>query len=89
MLKITLKDGSVREVAEGTSILDFVKQVSNSLAKKVLAAKVDGQTRDLMSVLDKDAQVEFLTFTRTARCSWLSALPLKTGFTMISIWSVS
>ena len=62
MLKITLKDGSVREVAEGTSILDFVKQVSNSLAKKVLAAKVDGQTRDLMSVLDKDAQVEFLTF---------------------------
>ncbi len=62
MLKITLKDGSVREVAEGTSILDFVKQVSNSLAKKVLAARVDGQTRDLMSVLDKDAQVEFLTF---------------------------
>ena len=62
MLKITLKDGSVREVAEGTSIMDFVKQVSNSLAKKVLAAKVDGQTRDLMSVLDKDAQVEFLTF---------------------------
>ena len=62
MLKITLKDGSVREVAEGTSILDFVKQVSNSLAKKVLAAKVDGQTRDLMSVLDKDGQVEFLTF---------------------------
>ena len=62
MLKITLKDGSVREVAEGTSILDFVKQVSNSLAKKVLAAKVDGETRDLMSVLDKDAQVEFLTF---------------------------
>ena len=62
MLKITLKDGSVREVAEGTSILDFVKQISNSLAKKVLAAKVDGQTRDLMSVLDKDAQVEFLTF---------------------------
>ena len=62
MLKITMKDGSVREVAEGTSILDFVKQVSNSLSKKVLAAKVDGQTKDLTTVLDKDAQVEFLTF---------------------------
>ena len=62
MLKITLKDGAVREVAEGTSVLDFVKQVSNSLAKKVLAAKVDGETVDLTRVLDKDCQVDFLTF---------------------------
>ena len=36
MLKITLKDGAVREVAEGTTLLDFVKSVSTSLAKKVL-----------------------------------------------------
>ncbi|MBQ7497045.1 MAG: threonine--tRNA ligase [Selenomonas sp.] len=62
MLKITLKDGAVREAAEGTSVLDFVKQVSNSLAKKVLAAKVDGETVDLTRVLDKDCQVDFLTF---------------------------
>ncbi len=62
MLKITLKDGAVREVAEGTSVIDFVKQVSNSLAKKVLAAKVDGETVDLTRVLDKDCQVDFLTF---------------------------
>ncbi|WP_028129774.1 threonine--tRNA ligase [Selenomonas sp. AE3005] len=62
MLKITLKDGALREVEAGTSILDFVKQVSNSLAKKVLAAKVDGETKDLTAVLDKDCTVEFLTF---------------------------
>ncbi|MBE6102627.1 MAG: threonine--tRNA ligase [Selenomonas ruminantium] len=62
MLKITLKDGAVREVAEGASVLDFVKQVSNSLAKKVLAAKVDGKTVDLTHVLEKDCQVDFLTF---------------------------
>ena len=62
MLKITLKDGAVREVNEGTSILDFVKQVSNSLAKKVLAAKVDGETKDLTTILDQDCQVDFLTF---------------------------
>ena len=62
MLKITLKDGALREVEAGTSILDFVKQVSNSLAKKVLAAKVDGETKDLTTVLDKDCTVEFLTF---------------------------
>ena len=42
MLKITMKDGAVREAEAGISIQDFVKQVSNSLAKKVLAAKVDG-----------------------------------------------
>ena len=62
MLKITLKDGALREVEVGTSILDFVKQVSNSLAKKVLAAKVDGETKDLTAVLNKDCTVEFLTF---------------------------
>ena len=62
MLKITLKDGAVREVAEGASVLDFVKQVSNSLAKKVLAAKVDGKTVDLTYVLDRDCQVDFLSF---------------------------
>ena len=62
MLKITLKDGSVREVAEGTTLQEFVKSVSNSLAKKVLAAKVDGKTVDLTTPLTKDGAVEFLTF---------------------------
>jgi threonyl-tRNA synthetase len=62
MLKITLKDGAVREVAEGTTIQDFVKEVSNSLAKKVLVARVDGKVMDLMTRLDHDAKVEFLTF---------------------------
>ncbi|WP_294156859.1 threonine--tRNA ligase [uncultured Selenomonas sp.] len=62
MLNITLKDGAVREVAEGTTIADFVKSVSNSLAKKVLAAKLDGKTVDLATKLTADAQVEFLTF---------------------------
>ncbi len=62
MLKITLKDGSIREVEEGTKILDFVKTVSNSLAKKVLAAKMDGKTVDLTTPLTKDGAIEFLTF---------------------------
>ena len=62
MLKITLKDGSVREVAEGTTVQEFVKGVSNSLAKKVLAAKLDGKTVDLTTPLTKDGAVEFLTF---------------------------
>ena len=62
LIKIILKDGAVREVQPGTKILDFVKEISNSLAKKVLAAKVDGKTADLTTVLEHDCKVEFLTF---------------------------
>ena len=62
MLKMKLKDGAVREVAEGTTIAEFVKNVSNSLAKKVLAAKLDGKTVDLMTPLTQDASIAFLTF---------------------------
>ena len=62
MLKMKLKDGAVREVAEGTTIAEFVKNVSNSLAKRVLAAKLDGKTVDLMTPLTQDASIAFLTF---------------------------
>jgi threonyl-tRNA synthetase len=62
MIKVTLKDGSVREAEAGISILDFVKSVSNSLAKKVLAAKLDGKTVDLTTQLEQDCALQFLTF---------------------------
>ncbi len=62
MVKVTLKDGAVREVEQGQLILDFVKSVSNSLAKKVLAAKLDGKTVDLATPLERDCTVDFLTF---------------------------
>ncbi len=62
MAKITLKDGAVREVAEGTTVLDFVKNLSNSLAKKALACKIDGETKDLTTVIDGDHQIDILTF---------------------------
>ncbi|MFC2638189.1 MAG: threonine--tRNA ligase [Mitsuokella sp.] len=62
MLKITLHDGAQREVEAGTSIFDLMKQVKNSLTKTVLAAKVDGETKDLATPLTKGCHVEFLTF---------------------------
>ena len=62
MAKITLKDGAVREVENGTSVLDFVKNLSNSLAKKALACKIDGETKDLTTVIDDDHQIDVLTF---------------------------
>ena len=47
MIKLTLPDGSIREVEAGTTLLDVVKGMSNSLAKKALAASLDGKTVDL------------------------------------------
>ena len=62
MAKIILKDGSVREVADGMTVLDFVKSFSNSLAKKALACKIDGDLSDLMTPLQGEHKVEILTF---------------------------
>jgi threonyl-tRNA synthetase len=62
MVKVTLKDGAVREIESATTIFDFAKIVSNSLAKKILAAKMDGKTVDLTTRIEKDCKVEFLTF---------------------------
>ena len=62
MVKVTLKDGAVREVEQGMLVLDFVKSVSNSLAKKVLAAKMDGKTVDLTTPITQDCSMDFLTF---------------------------
>ena len=62
MIRVTMKDGQVREARENTSVLDFVKDFSNSLAKKALAAKMDGKTIDLTAPIAKDCKLEILTF---------------------------
>ncbi|MAN45190.1 MAG: threonine--tRNA ligase [Alphaproteobacteria bacterium] len=61
MIKVSLPDGSVREYEEGASPFDVAKSISNSLAKKALAARVDGELRDLMRPLEGDAKVEIVT----------------------------
>ena len=62
MIKITMPDGAIREAEAGISALDFAKSISNSMAKKVLAVKIDNETRDITTILDKDCSVQFLTF---------------------------
>ena len=57
-----LKDGAVREVKEGTTLLEFAQTLSRSLAKSVLVAKVDDVVVGLDTELTKDAKVELLTF---------------------------
>ena len=66
MVQVKLKDGSIREVAQGTTLGELAEQLSRSLAKKVLVGKVDGQVKDLASKLNKDAAVELLTFEEDA-----------------------
>ena len=61
-VKIILPDGSAKEYAAGTTLGEAVKKISNSLAKKVLAANVDGELTDLREELVDGSKVEFLTF---------------------------
>ena len=61
-VKIILPDGSAKEYAVGTTLGEAVKQLSNSLAKKVLAANVNGELTDLREELVDGSEVAFLTF---------------------------
>lgn len=60
-IKVTLKDGSVKEFAIGTTLLEIAKSLSQKLGKQALLAVVDGVNRDLSDKLEQDAAVEFVT----------------------------
>jgi threonyl-tRNA synthetase len=62
MIKITLPDGSVREYAAGTTALDIAKSISEGLARKVLAAEVNGEVWDATRPIEKDASLKLLTW---------------------------
>ncbi|MGU9539852.1 threonine--tRNA ligase [Clostridium tepidum] len=62
MIKITLKDGKVMEFEEGIKISDVAMKISPALYKKALAAKINGETVDLMTELHNDSSLEILTF---------------------------
>jgi threonyl-tRNA synthetase len=62
MIKITLPDGTVREYDKGISALDIAKSISEGLARKVLAAMVDGQVWDATRGIEKDATLRLLTW---------------------------
>lgn len=61
-VNIILPDGSSKAFAAGTTLGEAVKQLSNSLAKKVLATDVNGELTDLREVLVDGSKVSFLTF---------------------------
>lgn len=61
-MKITLKDGSVKEVQKGISVLELAKEISEGLARNATCGKVNGEVKDLRYELEEDAEVEILTF---------------------------
>jgi threonyl-tRNA synthetase len=61
MLKITLPDGSVREMARGSTPADVAAAIGPGLAKATIAARVDGELRDVMRPFDGDAQLALVT----------------------------
>ena len=60
-MKVTLKDGSVKEYAQPMSVLDVAKDLSEGLARVACAGEVDGEIVDLRTVLDKDCALNILT----------------------------
>ena len=60
-MKITLKDGSVKEYAQAMSVIDIAKDLSEGLARAACAGEVDGEVVDLRTVVDHDAAVNILT----------------------------
>lgn len=61
MIKVTLPDGAVREYEDGARPYDVAVSISNSLAKKALAAKVNGELYDLMRPLEGDVELALVT----------------------------
>ncbi|MFI5135574.1 MAG: threonine--tRNA ligase, partial [Chitinophagales bacterium] len=61
-IKITFPDGNVREYPRGTSALDIAKSISEGLARKVLAAKVNGEVRDAFRPINEDSTLVLLTW---------------------------
>jgi threonyl-tRNA synthetase len=62
MIKITLKDGKVLEFEQPVKVEDVAKKISMGLYKNALAGKLNGEVVDLMTEIDKDSNLEILTF---------------------------
>ena len=61
-MKVTLKDGSCKEYAQSLSVYDIAKDISEGLARVATAGEVDGEVVDLRTVIDKDCELNILTF---------------------------
>ena len=93
MINITFPDGAKRAFAPGTSALEIAKSISEGLARKVLAADVDGVVWDASRPINSDASVKFLTWDDEMAKStfWhssahLMAEAIETMFPGVKFW---
>ena len=62
-MKITLKDGSVKEYSESKSIIDIAKDISEGLARVACAGEINGELADLRTVIEEDCELNIITAT--------------------------
>ena len=62
MINVTLKGGVVKEFENGTTAMDVCKSLGMGLYKAACVCKIDGVVSDLRTALDKDCELEILTF---------------------------
>ena len=65
-MKITLKDGSVKEYSESMAIIDIAKDISEGLARNACAAELNGKVVDLRTTISEDSELNILTFNDEA-----------------------
>jgi len=93
MIKITLPDGAVREYVPGSSALDVAKSISEGLARKVLAANVNGEVWDATRPINEDATLQLLTWNDMAgkltfwhSSAHLMAEAIEASFPGVKFW---
>ena len=62
MIKVTLKDGSVKEYAKGTTVMDIAKSISEGLARSIVAASVNGEVVGLNYEVNEDCELSLFKF---------------------------
>ncbi|MEC7999399.1 MAG: threonine--tRNA ligase [Bacteroidota bacterium] len=63
MIKITLPDGNIKEMEKGSSAMDVALSISEGLARRVLAAEVNGEVWDLTRSINTDVNLKLLSFS--------------------------
>ena len=60
-MKVTLKDGSFKEYAQPMAVIDISKDISEGLARMACVAEIDGEVKDLRTIVDKDCTLNIFT----------------------------
>ena len=61
-MKITLKDGSVKEYEKAMSVIDIATDISEGLARAACAGEINGKVVDLRTIVEEDCELSILTF---------------------------